>query len=242
MSGVPAIVLARQDLGEADRIVRLLTEAHGRVDVVARGARRSRHRYPGALEPGVRLVASWTRGRGELATLGEVEVTRAPHRARDDYGRLVLLGYACEVVLALSEVGLEGAKGYGLLAALLDLLESPEPLDDGALTALRVGFEAKALSFAGLAPRLVRCAVCGEPLSGPSHFEPGAGGGLHPWCGPGAPVDAEALFVIEGLRRLPLAEGRTLPVPSAVAWHLASFVEHHTQRPLRSRALFEEVA
>ena len=44
------IVLQAWDLGEHDRLVTLYTRDHGRLAVVARGARRLRSRFAGALE------------------------------------------------------------------------------------------------------------------------------------------------------------------------------------------------
>ena len=44
-----AIVLRVTDYGEADRIVTLLTESHGKVSALARGAKKSRKRFGAAL-------------------------------------------------------------------------------------------------------------------------------------------------------------------------------------------------
>lgn len=236
MNPVPAIVLTRQDLGEADRIVRLLTPEHGRVDVIARGARASRHRYPGALETGARLELTWTRSRGELPTLGSVDIVAVPVRARQDYRRLVLVAWGCEVVLALSEAGLDALKGFGLLCAWLDRLEAEAPVSE----AVRLAFEAKALTFAGLAPRLAQCAACGEVLSGVVAFDPEAGGGVHAHCGTGTQVADAALAAVERLRRAPLAEIEEEAPEGVVRWLLADFIEHHTRRPLKARALLVE--
>ena len=52
-------MLRVQDLAEADRIVVLLTREHGRVEAVARGARRLKSRFGAALTPLSRVRASW---------------------------------------------------------------------------------------------------------------------------------------------------------------------------------------
>src|ERR1700760_2234316 len=46
-----AVVLRAQRLGEADRIVTLLTRRHGRVRAVAKGVRRTSSRFGARLEP-----------------------------------------------------------------------------------------------------------------------------------------------------------------------------------------------
>ena len=45
-----ALVLRTFDQGESDRLVHLYTEELGRVSAIAKGARRSRRRFPGTLE------------------------------------------------------------------------------------------------------------------------------------------------------------------------------------------------
>ncbi|MCB9681592.1 MAG: DNA repair protein RecO [Alphaproteobacteria bacterium] len=230
-----AIVVGRQDLGDTDRVVRLICAAHGRVDVVARGARASRKRFAGALDPGTRVRATWRSGRGELATLVTADVVGAPRRARQDYGRVVLLAYGCDVVLLLSTHGLAGDRGFGLLEAWLALLEA----DPGPGAASRVAFEAKALAFAGLRPQLRQCAVCGLPLAGTVRFDPEAGGGVHGHCGHGTAVDAAALAEVDALLHTPLAQTPEVPVPTGCGWLLTDFIEYQCHAGLRARALLD---
>ena len=45
------VVLRTQKLGEADRIITLLTRQNGRVRAVAKGVRRTKSRFGGRLEP-----------------------------------------------------------------------------------------------------------------------------------------------------------------------------------------------
>ncbi|HSM92508.1 MAG TPA: DNA repair protein RecO, partial [Anaeromyxobacteraceae bacterium] len=54
---VEGIVLRVVDYGESDRIVTLLTRERGKVGAYARGARASRRRFPGLLEPFTLLSA-----------------------------------------------------------------------------------------------------------------------------------------------------------------------------------------
>ena len=46
-----AVVLRVQKLGEADRIITLLTKRHGRVRAVAKGVRRTRSKFGASVEP-----------------------------------------------------------------------------------------------------------------------------------------------------------------------------------------------
>jgi DNA repair protein RecO (recombination protein O) len=74
-----ALVLRTYKLGEADRIVVFLTRDRGKKRGVAKGARRSRSRFVGALEPLTEVrVAYFEKERRELVGLNYAETTRSP--------------------------------------------------------------------------------------------------------------------------------------------------------------------
>src|SRR5207247_7539818 len=65
-----ALVLRTRPYGESDRIVTLLTEQHGKLTGIAKGAKNSRRRFAGTLEPFVRIRAVFRQRTGtELAFL-----------------------------------------------------------------------------------------------------------------------------------------------------------------------------
>ena len=82
-----AVVLRTQRLGEADRIVSLLTRRHGRVRAVAKGVRRTKSKFGARLEPGTHVDLQLYEGRSlDVVTQAE---TLAPYGAAvaGDYGR-----------------------------------------------------------------------------------------------------------------------------------------------------------
>src|SRR5947209_17527381 len=94
---VNAIVLRRNDLGETDRILRLLTREAGRVDAVAKGARRGTSKLSGATE-------LFTQSRMLLATgktldiVSQCEIRESFPRLRTDLPALARASYLCELV------------------------------------------------------------------------------------------------------------------------------------------------
>lgn len=226
-----AIIVGRREMGEADRVLRLVTSTHGRIEVVARGARRSRRRFGGALDVGTRALARWQRGRGPLPTLVELSEVRAPRRARESWERLALLAYGCELVDVLSGPAVE-PRLHRLLEVWLEVLEG-----EGAPgAASRVALEAKALTFAGLLPALSRCARCGEPNVDPVVWSHEEGGALHGGCGGGEETSVAALDEIEALRRSPLRETVGARIAMDTSWLLSDFVRYQCQVALKSRA------
>ena len=93
-----ALILRTYKLGDADRIVVFLTSDRGKRRGVARGARRTRSRFLGALEPLTRVVVAYVeRERRDLVQLREVETVRSPLAARDP-DALGYVGYFAELI------------------------------------------------------------------------------------------------------------------------------------------------
>ena len=153
---IEGIVVGMVDLGESDRILRLLTPLEGRISVVARGARSSRRRFAAGSELGTRVHVGRSRI-GALRSVTSLERIDSPSRARAELERIGLLAYGCELCAALAPEGAGADKLYRLLVSWLALLEGEARPDDAS----RLGLEAKALTFAGLGPALVRCPRCG---------------------------------------------------------------------------------
>jgi DNA repair protein RecO (recombination protein O) len=70
------VVLRTQKLGEADRIITLLTRSHGRVRAVAKGVRRTRSKFGARLEPFSHVDAQLYTGRS-LDVVTQVETIGA---------------------------------------------------------------------------------------------------------------------------------------------------------------------
>lgn len=238
-----AVMVGSVAVGESDLVIRLLTPDRGRVACFARGARSARRGLGAALQIGVRLRVQLRAGRGDLTSLRDVEVRQSPVRARDAIEGIAWLTYGIEVCGGLATEDGESTRLFGLLEAWLDRLEEPAGPDRSRMTgATRVALEAKALTFAGLTPRLVSCAVCGGALDAMSRFDTAVGGAAHASCSSGGPrVATEELTVLEGLRRTPLATLGQPAIAPAARWLLSDFIQYQLGRALQSRSLLQEV-
>ena len=231
------ISLGGIDVGDHDRVVRLLTAERGRTAVLARGVRGGRKKaLASALEPGTEVRLELARGRGPLPLVRDASVQAGPTRARSDLDRLALLAYGLEIVSSLAPEDHEAHKLHRLLLSWLTLLDG----EDLPGTASRQALEAKALTFAGLTPALVLCAVCGERLDAPAVFDGEVGGGAHGRHARGTSVEPEELIRFEALRRTPLADTPGVR-PARPPWLLGDFVRWHLGRAVKSRDLLEEL-
>src|SRR5438045_2419435 len=92
-----ALVLRTYKLGESDRIVVFLTEDRGKKRGVAKGARRPKSKFAGALEPLTRArIAYFEKERRELVGLNYAEPSRSPLSARPE--ALAHVGYFAELL------------------------------------------------------------------------------------------------------------------------------------------------
>lgn len=238
----PALVLRTRPYGESDRIVTLLTEKHGKVTGIAKGAKNSRRRFAGTLEPFVRIRAVFQqRSASELVFLLRCELLGAWRAFARDLDRFA----AGSAVLELTDRMVLGREPGG--ERLYRLVEEALTLLDGEVACDPVvrAFELHLLAATGYAPALDRCRGCDRPIGdGPAAFlTPERGGFLCRACvGPGErgrPVSDTTIRELARLARGSLAEAAgsaseaTLAEAAVVSEHLLAPV---TTGPLRTRA------
>jgi DNA repair protein RecO (recombination protein O) len=177
-----AIVLRVIDYSETSLIVWCFTRDHGRVHVMAKGARRPRSVFEGALEPLVRgELVFYPRSRKKADALDiakEFDPQERHTGLRRDLARLYRGLYVAEVLLEISEKEMPAPDAFAAASECLAALASD---DLPRLDAHIMRCELRLLDAAGLAPALDQCAACGRSLTqGPLWFAPAAGGVLCP--------------------------------------------------------------
>lgn len=164
-----AIVIRRRNLGEADRIVTLLTRDHGKLGVVAKGARKPKSRFAGRLELFTHLRALLAVGRS-LDVVSQVEVVDAFAGVRDDLLRLGYASLLAEVTDRATAERHAAPELFGLLRSALELIRDDDPERAG------LWFLARVLVLTGYAPVVDRCVVCGRRLAASPAFSLALGG------------------------------------------------------------------
>ncbi|MGH9349960.1 MAG: DNA repair protein RecO [Vicinamibacterales bacterium] len=124
-----ALVLRTYKLGEADRIVVFLTRDRGKKRGVAKGARRPRSRFTGALEPLTEArVAYFEKERRELVGLNYADPVRSP-LALGTTDALGYVGYFAELLDECAQDGDADERLYRLGAAMLEALGAGAPVE-----------------------------------------------------------------------------------------------------------------
>jgi DNA repair protein RecO (recombination protein O) len=232
-----AVVLRHYRLGEADRIVVLLTEEHGKVRAVAKGVRKTGSKFGARLEPLSHVRLLLYQGR-ELDIVSQAESVEplAPLLSTLDRA-----SQGIAVLEAADQVALEREPNPELYRMLVGVLRTiamrPGPLVVPA-------FYWKLLAAEGLRPELDACVRCGgtEPDSPFVAFDLGEGGVLCRSCRSGTAITPAALGLLRDILGGRLNEALAAaesPATHEVALLATRALEHHIERRLRTIAMFE---
>ena len=234
-----AVVLRTQKLGEADRIITLLTRGNGRVRAVAKGVRRTSSRIGSRLEQFTYVDLQLAEGRSlDVVTQAE---TLSPFAARigSDYERYtagtVMLETAERLVIEDKEPALQQ---FLLLIGALRAMSSGERSPSAVLDS----FLLRSLSVAGYAPSFEDCARCTRP--GPHPFvNVAAGGSVCGSCRPPGSVSParETLELLSALLTgdWPVADATDVRYQREANGLVAAYLHWHLERGLRSLPLVE---
>jgi DNA repair protein RecO (recombination protein O) len=196
-----ALILRSLDFGESDRIVHLLVPDSGRLTAIAKGARRSRRRFPGTLDLFNHLRVRVERRRSSaMARLDQATLIESFTPLRNQLPRFAMACYLLELLDRLAPEG--GARGdmQRLFSFALEALR--------ALAArapdmrLRTLLELRALDALGLRPELRLCVRCGEVPGGPAEVDF--------YVADGGPVCGACSGQLEGLLRVQVGTLRAL--------------------------------
>jgi DNA repair protein RecO (recombination protein O) len=233
------VVLRTQKLGEADRIVTLLTRHHGRVRGVGKGVRRTRSKFGARLEPFMHVDAQLYEGRS-LDVITQVE-TIAPYGGdlATDYARYTAGTAMLETAERFTDQEKQPAtQQFLLLVGGLRALAAGEHDPTLVLDA----FLLRSLAVAGYAPSFDECVRCGTPGPHP-WFAIAAGGALCAECRvPGAPTPAaETVTLLAALLSgdWPTADASDPRHRREGSGLVAAYLQWHLERGLRSLRLVE---
>lgn len=156
-----AVVLRTQKLGEADRIVTLLTREHGQVRAVAKGIRRTNSKFGARLEPFNHVDIQLHHGRGSLETVTQVETIATYGRdIATDYEIFPPASVMVETAERLTADDEESHQAQYLL--LVGAVHAMANRRHDPMLVLN-SYMLRALAIAGWAPSCFDCASCGAP-------------------------------------------------------------------------------
>ena len=232
-----AVVLRTHKLGEADRIVTMLTRQHGKVRAVAKGVRRTGSKFGARLEPFMVADVQLYEGRSlDIITQAE---------SLGSYGALITADYAsytaASVMVETADKLTESEGSLQQYLLLVGALRSLSRQEHGAHLTLN-SYLLRAVSMAGWAPSFQDCARCGATQSsdGGQHsaMVVQLGGIVCDSCAPpGAPrLDAATIGLLSALLTGDWEHAAASPdrTQNQAAGVVAAYTQWHLGRGLRS--------
>ncbi|CAJ1581730.1 DNA repair protein RecO [[Mycobacterium] wendilense] len=234
-----AVVLRQHKLGEADRIVSLLTRDNGLVRAVAKGVRRTRSKFGSRLEPFAHIDVQLHPGRNLDIVTQVVSLDAFASDIVSDYGRYTS---ACAVLetaerLAGEERAAVPALHRLTVAALRAVADGTRPRE-----LVLDAYLLRAMGISGWAPALTECARCAAP--GPHRaFHVAAGGSVCVHCRPsGSSTPPQGVLDLMAALHdgdWEHAEASPSNYRSQASGLVAAHLQWHLERQLRTLPLVE---
>ena len=188
-----ALILRRRDQGDADRILTLYSPQHGKLDVIAKGVRKTTSRKAGHLELFTHVLLLLAQAR-TWDIISEVSTVESFRHLRADLDAIGRASYVCELLDAFAESDDENVLLWDLVLMVLRTLDQQQTSEAhfDPLLLLR-WFELRLLGITGFQPQLFQCIGCQEDLQPTvNYLSINEGGVLCPKCAQGRD-DLEAL-------------------------------------------------
>ncbi|MHB8512171.1 MAG: DNA repair protein RecO [Actinomycetota bacterium] len=224
------IVLRTMRLGEADRIVTVMTQGAGKIRAVAKGVRKTKSRFGARLEPFTHVDLVLYKGR-ELDIVTQAQILSPFPSIRASYDRFT----SGEVILeATDRIAQDHEKSVRTFMLLLGALRALSVEDEDPVM-VADSYLLRLAALAGFRPSLSACAVCGKP--GPhERFSVSQGGVVCGTCrsGAAATVNEDAMPYLESLLNADWASETPLVTRQECSGLIRAYVEYHFDRPLRA--------
>ncbi|MDP3014285.1 MAG: DNA repair protein RecO [Candidatus Subteraquimicrobiales bacterium] len=149
------IVLKTHKLGEADKIITILSDSRGKIRAVAKGLRKTVSRFGGRLEPFTYVNLVLYEGRN-LDTINQVDIIESFKEIRDDLDKVT---YGSAMLDLADKLVLEGERDNTLFFLLIKALKALLEREKNEWLIL-LAFNLQSMAVSGYAPSLFSCLSC----------------------------------------------------------------------------------
>jgi len=238
------IVLKTHKLGEADRIITILTGNHGKVNAVAKGVRKTKSKFGSRLEPFTHVDLVLYKGRN-LDIVTQAEIIDAFSEIRESFDRIT---YGSAMLDLTNKVSIENERDSALYSLLLKSLQVTSRAKKN-FRLLLLAFDIKLMAISGFMPKLERCVVCAKKPGIKMRFSFEWGGVVCEECDfsdkNSVVITSAAAETLARLIRLPLDEVVAFDVIARLEDELyllmRDYVMYYIQARLKSRECLSQL-
>lgn len=172
------IVIKQVNFGEADKILTILTKEHGKIQAVARGARKTKNPFLASTQ--LFCYSDFVCYQGKsMIYINQAELREAFYDLRTNLENLTYASYILELTNVATQEHQREEKFFLLLAHTLKHITYSKKIDINLIT---LTFQVKLIALSGYAPHLEDCVSCGHPLNKKIKMSSKMGGPLCPQC------------------------------------------------------------
>jgi DNA repair protein RecO (recombination protein O) len=244
-----SIFLNSFDYGESDRILTCYTDEFGKIKGIAKGARRSKKRFPNALELfSLSHIVFSRREHDTLSIIESCDIINHHSGIREDLDKTIISSYLIELTDNFTH---EGKKELALFQLLEKFLHIIDTGTSNPATSLIRFFEMRLLKIAGYEPVLDRCLLCQKPLSHTEvyRFIPSMGGIKCSACqqnnGDSLPVSVGTLKSLLLGKEIDIQKVNRINLSSLAAQEsnliLSRFIHHLLGKNLKSLSVLNQI-
>lgn len=189
---VHGLCVKETDIGEADKIITLVTMEYGKISVSGKGVKSLKSRHMATTQPF--CYSNFTlRKSKKFYYIEDSELIECFYDLRGDLDKLSLAAYICDVC---ADVSVENSPDTDLLRLTLNTLYAINKGIDPVK--VKAAFELRCAAVIGLCPDLSACDVCGRENDGEMYLDIMNGRLLCRECKPHAEREAEEEAADEG--------------------------------------------
>ncbi len=240
-----AIILQGIDYGESDRIVTFFTREVGKIRGIAKGAKRSRRRFPNGLDLGYHLSITFVEKEGfELGRVEDSQLIDSFDPISQDANRFLIACYFLDLTSMFIPDREPHPELFCLLRDSMQMLGKGEWIPQG-----RSLFELKTLFHCGYRPNFEWCGSCQSdlPFLQDRYYSRDKGLILCEGCSMDLPwvtrLSPETTAILQRGLHTTITEGGRLCFSQTVVEESRRFLSHalalRLPRPLRSQALVD---
>ncbi len=242
------LVLRLIDYGESDQIAYLFLKEEGILSAIAKGIKKSKHRFPHHLEP-FRIYSFKLRKKPshDLYWIQTADQVTSFEKIMNDIRKIALGNVIFEMVMKGVREGHPHPELYTFVISLFRALEVTDNIFP-----LRFYAEIHTLRLLGFLPNFETCLRCRKPLRKEEDncFDPVKGGIICPRCQgltykTGTIIGSEALGALQFLKKSPLHAVSRLRITenakNAIEAFLTEFITYHLEHPIKSLSFLKEV-
>jgi DNA repair protein RecO (recombination protein O) len=170
------VCLASQRIGETSKLVTVFTKDHGKLMLLAKGARLPKSRLGGALEIFTHCeIIFYASEKKVIYTLSSADIKEI-FPSLKSISKFITAYQVIEAALRVTKLEDPNFKFYNLLLTTLRILDHLKETYWEKLQVLLGGYYLKAIDILGFRPELYRCVLCGSQNL--NYFSISAGGAI----------------------------------------------------------------